>query len=382
MWTLKIARDVSENNAHNNAHAHVNIAKTTRLVKSIIDVNATGSANDKPPVPPTLSRRSSNTEEQESSFSTNYERHWSASCPVTAEELQSLADLSAYAAARCLDIERSLLLRFVLANKSNTAKAMERLDSLVHKRQVWDWASISDEQSRECLDREAGYWNVGGRDAEGNPTAFLLQRNAVPAATLDEARCGVKAAHTFFLGVSSSVETLRSGITLVVDMSGVGPSMPAKARNPHARKLGDAYTGVMPLRVRHVLVLDCSLLLRGFLLGSARAMLPNSKVAKVRFVNADELARLVPRSSWPRALRPQITADGEAQTGATAGPPAPPACTSNWEWCSAAHAKLAEQVAELALPAATPDAAAAAECDAKLTSERVDMETTSQCVVS
>ena len=344
--------------------------------------NDTKRANGKLPLPPTLSRRSSNVEEAEDTLKTEYQRHWSTSCPVTAEELQSLADLSAYAAARSLDIDRCLLLRFVLANKNNTAKAMERLDALVHKRQVWNWASISDDQSRAWLDREAGYWNVGGRDAEGNLTAFLLQRNAVPAATLDEARCGVKAAHTFFLGVSSSVETLRSGITLVVDMSGVSPSMPAKASNPHARKVGNAYTGVMPLRVRHVLVLECSLLLRGFLLGSARAMLPNSKLAKIQFVNADELARLVPRSSWPHAMRPQIAADSEAQTGATASLPPLPTCTANWEWCSMANAKLAEQCAELALPAATPDAIAAAERDAKLASVRVDMESTSQCVLS
>ena len=182
----------------------------------------------------------------------------SSAIDLTQAELKHLAALSAEYDDK---VARSTLVRFLLANKGDVTKAADRLLRLLERRAMWCWEEIVESDVAAALDGATarGYWQVGGADVVGRPTAWLFQGNATPPDTLAAARAGVKAAHTYFASEGGcDTDALREGIVLVIVMSGVKVSGLALNRNKFAAQLGNAYTHVMPLRVRSILLVDAS----------------------------------------------------------------------------------------------------------------------------
>jgi hypothetical protein len=144
---------------------------------------------------------------------------------------------------------------------------------------------------------------------------------------------------------------VREGVVLVVVMSGVGVGMLASKRNRFASTIGEAYREVLPLRLRRILLVDCPLSSRATALAVARVAMPAKTRKKMQFVSFNELAALVPRSSWPHSLQlPLLPTDQPADSPQAHGirgafVPTPVEATSAWaaernaafaEWCTAA----------------------------------------------
>jgi hypothetical protein len=222
-----------------------------------------------------------------------------------------LADLAALIVEYGQSVERPTLVRFLLANKGNVVKAALRLDRLLERRAAWCWSEIDDASVAAALDgrvevqRGRGYWQVGGADTAGRPTAWLFQGNSTPPESLAAAQAGVKAAHTFFASEGGcDAEVLREGIVLVIVMSGVRVSeLAVGGSNKFAGRVGNAYTHVMPLRVRSVLMVDASNAAWVAALGVAAAALDRKARAKMEFVDFEQLASLPATPPSPSSRR-------------------------------------------------------------------------------
>ena len=244
----------------------------------------------------------------------------SASLALEEAELQGLRELTRLALAEpsLACAPRSLILRFLLHCKGDTAKAICTLKELAGKRAILGISDTFDDGT----DRVAatlngqgdgapqGYWNFAGPSASGSQCIFLLQHRATPCADWDQAVNGFRAAHHFFFAATADLDALRSGVTLVVDMTGVSAThllsmVNDRAGRGMAKAVGDPYTHIVPVRPKTVYMVGCTRLLVAIVRATVLATLPSKLRARVKYLrDYDELANLVPRSSWPPALIP------------------------------------------------------------------------------
>lgn len=197
--------------------------------------------------------------------------------------------------------------RFLLANKGDPKRAAARLRQLLEMRATrWNWPAICEQQVTSALDGlgiTKGYWQTGGLDASGLRTGWMMQANAVPPQSLEVAQAGVAAAHRYWSAVCTDAPSLRDGITLVIVMSGVTAAGLATNRSKFAAAVGNAYQGVMPLRVRRILIVECGGALRLAVQALAAATLKRKERCKMEFISFDRLGELVPPASWPLSLQ-------------------------------------------------------------------------------
>jgi len=240
-------------------------------------------------------------------------------CDLTPSELDGLTRLTVLVAnTELARAPRSLLLRFLLYTKCDVDKALHRLKEVLEKRMALGIGKTFEDDSDDVdafltgrsVAAPCGYWNFAGRDVTGRQIVWLRQKVATVAPSQEIAVTGVRAAHRFFYAATAELDTMRRGITLVLDMTDVGVSQLLAACGGGQRKImtavGDVYTHVMPVRPQAIIVVGCSAQLRPVFWLSARAVLPSKLKSRVTFMrDHQELATLLPRSSWPAALLPE-----------------------------------------------------------------------------
>lgn len=242
---------------------------------------------------------------------------------LDAAELAALRALEAAAAAdpSTAHFPRSTLVRFLLSSKGNHEQALARLRKLHAKRLAWRMDELSEpleavEMTLDGRGRVHGYWRLGGPDHHGRQTAFIVQAEARPPAEYKHAISGLQAAHHFFNAVSSDFAVIRDGLTLVIDLTNVSVmALASTLSNSHLQAIGDGYSEIMPIRWQLAVVVGASMGVRPLLMAGALLKLQARMRERVHFAESyDELARFVPRRSWPVGMHADAAAVPLEQT--------------------------------------------------------------------
>lgn len=238
---------------------------------------------------------------------------------LTSSERRSLASLSLLVDSNptIAKVPVTLCLRFLLYAKGDVEKAFARLTELAKLRLKLEVSGTFEDDAHAIdvmldgmrEDGPRGYWAFGGEDASGYTTAWLLQQRAAPASSWEMAVTGVQAAHRFFYAATADMKSLRNGITLVVDLSGVRVTSLARSATTsrqHMAVVGDPYRHVIPVRLQAIYVVGCSMALRPVLAMSVLAGLSSKLRNRIKHLSSyDELLAYVPRAAWPASLRDQ-----------------------------------------------------------------------------